>query len=131
MKRTVILMLMPVMILLGCGEEEGVTPQERIQKLEASINSGDYLSFLECFDETASSFSSYTVSQFDSLINGGSVKYVFALPLVIGNTATCTAVISDSGSSAVRNESFTFIERDGDSYIYEWYENGTLMFKLK
>jgi len=126
-----VLILFLVANVFSCfSDDSSVDIQARIDALEEAINSNDYDAFRDCFDETAVNFDTYTSSMFYSLTDNGATNYYFGSLLIIGNSVSCTATITGTGAG-VEPTTFEMIERDGDYYIQEWMEDGTLMFDKK
>ena len=123
-----VVILCAVMNVVSCfNDESSVDIQGRIDALEKSINNNDYNAFRDCFDEDAVNYDTYTLTDFNDLTDNGNTKYSFGSLLITGNNVSCTATITGLGES-VQSETFVMIDRDGDYYIQEWKENGTLMF---
>ncbi len=126
-----VLVLLLVVNVFSCfSDESSVDIQARIDALEEVINNNDYAAFRDCFDEDAVNYDTYTLSMFDLLTDSGNTNYSFGSLMIIGNSVTCTATITGTGAG-VEPTTFEMIERDGDYYILEWREDGTLMFNKK
>ncbi|MBP8082092.1 MAG: hypothetical protein KAZ87_02695 [Spirochaetes bacterium] len=126
-----VLVLLLVVNVFSClSDDSSVGIQARIDALEEAINSNDYAAFRDCFDEDAVNYDTYTLSMFDLLTDSGNTNYSFGSLVIIGNSVTCTATITGTGAG-VEPTTFEMIERDGDYYILEWMEDGTLIFDKK
>jgi len=126
-----VLILVLVVNVFSCfSDESSVDIQARVDALEEAINNNDYAAFRDCFDKDAANYDTYTLSMFDLLTDSGYTNYSFGSLLIIGNSVSCTAVITGTGAG-VFPTTFEMIERDGDYYILEWREDGTLMFDKK
>ncbi len=126
----VLILFLAVNVFSCFSDESSVDIQARIDALEEAINSNDYAAFRDCFDEDAQNFDTYTSAMFYSLTDNGATNYSFGTLLIIGNSVTYTATITGTGAG-VEPTTFEMIERDGDYYILEWMEDGTLMFDKK
>ncbi|MBP7901583.1 MAG: hypothetical protein KA015_02080 [Spirochaetes bacterium] len=126
-----VLILCAVMNVFSCfSDESSVDIQGRINALEESINNNDYEAFRDCFDEEAEYFDTYSLTDFNTLTDNGATDYSFGTLIILGDNVSCTATISGSGAGE-EPTTFIMIERDGDYYIKEWKEDGTLMFNKK
>ena len=126
-----VLILCAVMNVFSCfSDESSVDIQGRINALEESINNNDYEAFRDCFDEEAEYFDTYSFTAFNTLTDNGATDYSFGTLIILGDNVSCTATISGSGAGE-EPTTFIMIERDGDYYIKEWKEDGTLMFNKK
>ncbi|HEY1406916.1 MAG TPA: hypothetical protein VF857_09930 [Spirochaetota bacterium] len=94
----------------GCGTDSDKDQKikDRITALQTAINSQDVTGFLACFDPDASMSATYGgLTQFNTQFKDTStnqyITYAFDEPVIVGDTATCTATHSNASGTTFTN----------------------------
>lgn len=118
--------------LLGCNPEptDEDLIEDRINGLASAINANDYVSFMIQFHDDCQYQASYTSGNFTTDFSTKTYSFSGFSISVNGSdgNVSCTASVTDGGTTS---EPTTFsMKKDGDDwYIWDWYEDGGLMFK--